>query len=100
VSLQDRGDLITEALWLFGPEAYECRSKLPARSVEELDTRAFPNGGIYVMQHKKGLHGYFLWFHKPVVSLLNVFHGFGIINAVLNNWGPRSYNRGGGIENG
>jgi hypothetical protein len=29
VGLQDRGDLITEALWLFGPEAYERRNKLP-----------------------------------------------------------------------
>lgn len=42
-----------EALWLFGPEAYERWSKLPGRSVEELESRAFPDGGIYVMRHKK-----------------------------------------------
>jgi hypothetical protein len=52
VSLQDRGDLITEALWLFGPEAYERRNKLPGRSVEELESQAFPNGGIYVILDK------------------------------------------------
>jgi len=42
-----------EALWLFGPEAYECWNKLPGRSVESLESRAFPQGGIYVMRHKK-----------------------------------------------
>lgn len=41
-----------EALWLFGPEAYECWKKMPGRSVEELESRAFPDGGIYVMRHK------------------------------------------------
>jgi len=43
----------TEALWLFGSDAYEQWRKLPGRSVEELESRAFPNGGIYVMRHKK-----------------------------------------------
>lgn len=42
-----------EALWLFGPESYERWSQLPGRSVEELESRAFPEGGIYVMRHKK-----------------------------------------------
>jgi len=42
-----------EALWLFGPNAYESWSKLPGRSVEKLESRAFPDGGIYVMRHKK-----------------------------------------------
>ena len=43
----------SEALWLFGPEAYERWNKFSARSVEELGSRAFPKGGIYVMRHKK-----------------------------------------------
>lgn len=42
-----------EALWLFGPEAYERWQRMPGRSVEELESRAFPDGGIYVMRHKK-----------------------------------------------
>jgi len=42
-----------EALWLFGPEAYKRWVKLPGRSVEELESRPFPDGGIYVMRHKK-----------------------------------------------
>jgi len=42
-----------EALWLFGPEAYERWKKMPGRSVEELKSKAFPDGGIYVMRHKK-----------------------------------------------
>lgn len=42
-----------ETLWLFGPEAYERWNKLPGRSVEELESHAFPDGGIYVMRHKK-----------------------------------------------
>lgn len=42
-----------EALWVFGPEAYEKWKKLPGRSVEELESKAFPDGGIYVMRHKK-----------------------------------------------
>jgi len=41
-----------EALWLFGLEAYECWNKMPGRSVEELESKAFPDGGIYVMRHK------------------------------------------------
>jgi len=43
----------TEAFWLFGPNACESWSRLPGRSVEELESRAFPDGGIYVMRHKK-----------------------------------------------
>ncbi|MHA1381552.1 MAG: heparinase II/III family protein, partial [Candidatus Helarchaeota archaeon] len=42
-----------EALWLFGSDANEHWRKLPGRSVEELESRAFPDGGIYVMRHKK-----------------------------------------------
>lgn len=42
-----------EALWVFGPEAYERWKKMPGRSVEELESKAFPDGGIYVMRHKK-----------------------------------------------
>ncbi len=42
-----------EALWLFGPEAHESWKKMPGRSVEELESKAFPDGGIYVMRHKK-----------------------------------------------
>jgi len=42
-----------EALWLFGPVAYERWREMPGRSVEELESRAFPNGGIYVMRHKR-----------------------------------------------
>jgi len=42
-----------EAIWLFGPNAYESWNRLPGRSVEELESRAFPDGGIYVMRHKK-----------------------------------------------
>lgn len=42
-----------EALWVFGPDAYERWNSLPGRSVEELESRAFPEGGIYVMRHKK-----------------------------------------------
>jgi len=42
-----------EALWMFGPEAYKLWKELPARSVEELESRAFRDGGIYVMQYKK-----------------------------------------------
>lgn len=42
-----------EGLWLFGAEGYELWCKLPRRSVEELESRAFRDGGIYVMRHKK-----------------------------------------------
>ncbi len=42
-----------EALWLFGPEGYKRWSEMSGRSVEELQSRAFPDGGIYVMRHKK-----------------------------------------------
>jgi len=42
-----------EALWVFGPEAWERWVKLPGRSVDVLESRAFPDGGIYVMRHKK-----------------------------------------------
>jgi len=42
-----------EALWLFGPDAYERWREMPGRSVEELESKAFLNGGIYVMRHKK-----------------------------------------------
>jgi hypothetical protein len=42
-----------EALWLFGPEVYERWQDMPGRSVEELESKAFPDGGIYVMRHKK-----------------------------------------------
>ena len=43
----------SEGFWLFGPKAYERWSRLPERSVDELESRAFPDGGIYVMRHKK-----------------------------------------------
>ena len=43
----------SEALWLFGPEAYERWKKMRGRSVEELESKAFPKGGIYVMRHKR-----------------------------------------------
>lgn len=42
-----------EALFIFGPKAFERWSRLSGRSVEELGSRAFPNGGIYVMRHNK-----------------------------------------------
>lgn len=42
-----------EALWVFGPKACRRWRELPARSVEELESRAFRDGGIYVMRHKK-----------------------------------------------
>jgi len=42
-----------EALWLFGPEDYERWKKMPGRTVEELESKAFSDGGIYVMRHKK-----------------------------------------------
>ncbi|MEM3433401.1 MAG: alginate lyase family protein [Candidatus Methanomethyliaceae archaeon] len=42
-----------EALWVFGPEAYERWNILPGRSVEELESYAFPEGGIYVMRYKR-----------------------------------------------
>ena len=44
---------VPEALWLFGPEAYERWKKMPGKSMEELESKAFPNGGIYVMRYKK-----------------------------------------------
>lgn len=42
-----------EAVWLFGPEALERWNKLPERSIEELKSRAFTDGGIFVMRHKR-----------------------------------------------
>lgn len=42
-----------EALWVFGPEAYERWQKMPGRSIGELESKAFRDGGIYVMRHKK-----------------------------------------------
>ncbi len=42
-----------EALWLFGPEGYEQWSSLSGKSVEELGSKSFSVGGIYVMRHKK-----------------------------------------------
>jgi len=42
-----------EALWLFGPEGYKRWNEMSGRSVEELQSQAFPDGGIYVMRHKK-----------------------------------------------
>jgi hypothetical protein len=49
----DEFGFASEAFWLFGPEAHEHWRKLSGRSVEELGSRAFPSGGIYVMRHKK-----------------------------------------------
>ena len=47
-------DFAPDALWLFGPKAYEKWEEMSGRSVEALESRAFPNGGIYVMRrHKK-----------------------------------------------
>lgn len=42
-----------EALWVFGPDSFDRWSKIQGRSVEELESKAFPDGGIYVMRHKK-----------------------------------------------
>jgi len=42
-----------EALWVFGLEAYARWEKMPGRSVEEIESKGFPNGGIYVMRYKK-----------------------------------------------
>jgi len=42
-----------EAIWLFGSNAYESWNRLPGRSVEDLESRVFHDGGIYVMRHKK-----------------------------------------------
>jgi len=42
-----------EALWVLGPVAHQLWHKLPVRSVEEFESKAFPDGGIYVMRHKK-----------------------------------------------
>ena len=42
-----------EALWIFGTEGYEIWSKLSDRSVEELESKAFIDGGIYIIRNKK-----------------------------------------------
>jgi len=42
-----------EAIWLFGPGAYARWEEMLGKSVEELESKAFPDGGIYVMRHKK-----------------------------------------------
>jgi hypothetical protein len=41
-----------EAIWLFGPDAYKRWQDMPGRSVQALESKAFPDGGIYVMRHK------------------------------------------------
>lgn len=42
-----------EALWVFGPDAYERWSKLPGSSVVGLEGRAFADGGIYVIRRER-----------------------------------------------
>jgi len=43
----------TETLWIFGPESYDRWKEMQERSFEEIESKAFPIGGIYVMRKKK-----------------------------------------------
>lgn len=45
-----------EALWLFGPEARNRWHDLPGRSLDEVESRCFPDCGIYVMRRRSDLY--------------------------------------------
>ena len=40
-----------EALWFFGPEAYDRWNGMPGRSVQGIGSKAFPDAGVFVMRN-------------------------------------------------
>lgn len=42
-----------DAIWIFGAQAYKRWCNFFGRSLNEIESRAFPDGGIYIIRHKK-----------------------------------------------
>lgn len=45
-----------ETIWVLGNRSYECWLAMPGSSVKELESKAFPKGGFYVMRCKDSIY--------------------------------------------
>lgn len=42
-----------ESIWIFGPQAFEKWKSFSGRDLKGIESRAFPEGGIYIIRHNK-----------------------------------------------